>query len=136
MKLRPFSQTKYLWFTIIALSTIAILFKSNYRQYIYAHQINDFGIADSSPNFFAGLIIVFFYFTQDQKITLQKHALFSAIGLIGYEFIQGSIFKNNIFDYKDIFASVLGVFIGYIIGSKFRSGPIFNYKTSNSSSEI
>lgn len=131
MKFRPFSQTKYLWTIVIILSIIAIIFKSSYRQYIYSHHINDFGIADSSPNFFAGLIIVFLYFTQDQKITLQKHALFAAIGLIGYELIQGSIFKNNVFDYKDILASVLGTFIGYLIGAKFKAGSIFNYKTSN-----
>lgn len=126
MKLKPFSQSKYLWLIIILLSFIAIIFKSTYREYIYANNINDFGIADSSPNFFAGLIIVLLYFVQEQKITLQKHALFAAVGLVGYELIQGSVFKNNVFDYKDILASILGVFIGCFICSKFKSGPIFN----------
>eukprot|EP01132_Coremiostelium_polycephalum_P019167 gene19167-22808_t len=126
MKFKPLLQTKYLWITIIILSIIAIAFKSAYRQYIYANKINDYGIADSSPNFFAGLIIVFFYFTQYQKLTLKKHAIFTVVGLIGYELIQGSVFKHNFFDYKDIFASLLGAFIGYLIGSKFKSGPIFN----------
>lgn len=126
MKLRPLSQTKYLWMLIILLSIVAIIFKSIYRQYIYSNQINDYGIADSSPNFFAGLIIVLLYFVQDQKTTLQKHALFAAVGLVGYELIQGSVFKSNVFDYKDILASILGAFIGYFICSKFKSGPIFN----------
>lgn len=126
MKLRPLSQTKYLWMLIILLAIIAIILKSTYRQYIYANQINDYGIADSSPNFFAGLIIVLLYFVQDQKTTLQKHALFAALGLVGYELIQGSVFKNNVFDYKDILASILGAVIGYLICSKFKNNEAVN----------
>lgn len=126
MKFRPLSQTRYLWMIIILLSIIAILFKSTYRQYIYANQINDYGVADASPNFFAGLIIVFFYFTQYEKSTLKKYAIYTVVGLVGYEFIQGSVFKNNVFDYKDIIASILGAFMGYLIASKFKSGPVFN----------
>ncbi|SIT09494.1 hypothetical protein SAMN05421786_105141 [Chryseobacterium ureilyticum] len=133
MKFRALSQTKYLWIILILLSIIAILFKSTYRQYVYTNHINDFGIADSSPNFFAGLILVFFYFIQEQKMTFGKHALFTVIGLIGYELIQGSIFKNNIFDYKDIIASILGAATAYLIGSAFRSGPIFNSLESKQS---
>ncbi|MGJ1498383.1 hypothetical protein ACR79R_13795 [Sphingobacterium spiritivorum] len=121
MKFKSLSQTKYVWIIIILLSIVAIIFKSSYRQYIYANQINDFGIADASPNFFAGLILVIFYFTQHQKITLQKHALFTEIGLIGYELIQGTVFKNNYFDYKDIIASILGAFAGYLVCSGFKS---------------
>ena len=128
MKFRTLSQTKYLWMVLILLSIIAIIFKSSYRQYIYANQINDFGIADSSPNFFAALIIVFFYFSQYQNITLRKHALYTVVGLVGYELIQGSLFKNNVFDYKDIIASVLGAFIGFLIRLKFKSGSVFNYQ--------
>lgn len=127
MKFRPLKQTKYLWMFIILLSIIAIVFKSSYREYIYANDINDFGVADSSPNFFAGLIIVLLYFVQEQKTTLLKHAVFAALGLVGYELIQGSVFKNNVFDYKDILASILGAFIGYLICSKFKSAPIFNF---------
>lgn len=126
MKFKPFSQAKYVWIIIALLSVIAIIFKSSYRQYIYANEINDYGVADSSPNFFAGLIIVLFYFTQEQNLTLKKHTIFTVVGLIGYELIQGSIFKNNFFDYKDIFASILGAFIGYLLSSKFKSSAILN----------
>lgn len=126
MKFRPLAQTKYLWITIILLTVIAVIFKSSYRQYIYTNQINDYGVADSSPNFFAGLIIVFLYFTQYQKSTLKTHAIFTVVGLVGYELIQGSVFKHNVFDYKDIFASVLGGVMGYLIGLKFRSVQVFN----------
>lgn len=124
MRFRPFSETRYLWMIIILLSVIAIVFKSIYRQYIYTNQINDYGIADASPNFFAALIIVFLYFVQYQKSTLKTHTIFTITGLIGYELIQGSVFKNNFFDYKDILASILGALTGYLIGSKIKSGPI------------
>lgn len=126
MKFRPFSDTKYLWVVMVLLAIIAVLFKSIYRQYVYSNQINDFGIADSSPNFFAGLIIVFFYYIQYQKVSLKVHALFGAIGLVGYELVQGSVFKNNVFDYKDILASIIGVVVGYLICSKFKTGALFN----------
>ncbi|MGM1429992.1 hypothetical protein ACS126_12095 [Sphingobacterium lactis] len=127
MKFRSFAETKYLWVIIAVLTIVAIILKSVYRQYIYTHQIDDFGIADSSPNFFAGIIILLMYFTQVQKMSLIRHALFVIIGLVGYELIQGSVFKNNVFDYKDIFASILGVGIGYICVLKFkRSSPIIH----------
>ena len=125
MKFRPLSETKFLWLTIILLSIIAILLKSTYRQYVYANQINDFGIADSSPNFFAGLIILLLYYTQTQKMSLKKYALFAIIGLVGYELIQGSVFKNNFFDYKDIVASILGVGIGYFVSIKLKLNSAF-----------
>lgn len=127
MKFRSFAETKYLWVIIAVLTIIAIILKSVYRQYIYTYQIDDFGIADSSPNFFAGIIILLMYFTQVQKMSLIRHALFVIIGLVGYELIQGSVFKNNVFDYKDIFASILGVGIGYICVLKFKlSSPIIH----------
>lgn len=126
MKFRPLSQTRYVWMILVLLAIIAIVLKSTYRHYVYANQIKDFGIADASPNFFAGLIIVFFYFTQYQKSSLKMHAIFAVTGLVGYELIQGSVFKNNFFDYKDIIASVLGVVIGCLICFAFRSGPVFS----------
>ncbi|HMR81744.1 MAG TPA: hypothetical protein PKE30_01380 [Niabella sp.] len=135
MKFRPLSETKYLWIIIALLSIIAIVLKSIYRQYIYSNRINDYGIADASPNFFAGLIIVFLYFTLYQKSTLKRHTMFAIVGLVGYELIQGSIFKNNFFDYKDILASILGALTGYLIGSKFKSGAVFNPINTGKSEE-
>ncbi len=105
---------------IILLSVIAILLKSVYREYVYANQINDLGVADSSPNFFAGLITMLFYFTQDQKMPFKKYAIWAIVGLVGYELIQGSVFKDNFFDYKDILASIMGVGVGYFIGLKSK----------------
>lgn len=124
MKFRPFRETKYIWILILLLSIIAILFKSIYRQYIYANQINDFGIADASPNFFSGLIFVLLYFVQYQKMSLKKHALFVLIGLVGYELIQGSLFKSNVFDLKDIIASILGTLISYLLCLKWKNRPL------------
>jgi len=128
MKLRPFSETKYVWIIVVLLTIIAILFKSVYRGYIYINHINDFGIADSSPNFFAGLIIVFTYFIQAQKESLLKYSIFTLVGLVGYELIQGSVFRNNVFDLKDIIASVLGVFIGYLCCLKLNLTSLVGLK--------
>ncbi len=121
MKFRPFKETKYIWAFLFLLSGLAIIFKSSYRTYIYAHQINDFGIADASPNFFAGLIITLLFFIQFQSMTFQKHAIYAAIGLIAYEVIQGNIFQSNYFDAKDIVATVLGVAVGYAIGLQWKT---------------
>ena len=136
MKFRPFSETKYVWIIILILTIIAIVFKSVYRHYIYTNQINDFGIADSSPNFFAGLIIVFTYYIQPQKLTLRKYALFSLIGLIGYELVQGSIFKTNIFDFKDLIFSIIGTLLGYLFCIKLSSSSILGFQNTAGSNEI
>lgn len=129
MNFKPFSKTKYLWLTILITSIIAIILKSTYRQYVYTNQINDFGIADASPNFFAGLVITLLYFTQNQKMTFKKYAFFALVGLIGYEIIQGSVFKNNFFDYRDIIASIIGVGFGYFVGLRLNS--FFSNDTSH-----
>jgi hypothetical protein len=126
MKFKPFSETKYLWMTIVVLSIIAILVKSVYRAYIYENQINDFGFADASPNFFAGLIIMLFYYTQITETTFKKYAWGALLGLIGYELLQGGIFKGTIFDVKDIIASILGVGVSFLICTKLNFNSIFN----------
>ncbi|ERJ60468.1 hypothetical protein M472_17080 [Sphingobacterium paucimobilis HER1398] len=84
------------------------------------------GLQTLLPIFFAKLIIILFYYVQYQKVSLKVYALFAAIGLIGYKLIQGSVFKSNIFDYKDILASIIGVTMGYIICSGFKIGALFN----------
>ena len=122
MKFIGLKESKYVWLILIALTIIAILFKSVYRQYITENKINDFGIADTSPNFFAGLIIMFFYFTQNvyDKNKFRKSAFLALVGLIGYELVQGNFLSYRTFDYKDIFASIIGVIFGYFLCLKLR----------------
>lgn len=118
MKFISLKESKYVWLIIIALTIVAILFKSIYRQYITENNIKDFGISDTSPNFFAGLIIVFFYFTQSvyEKNKFIKYSfIFTLVGLIGYELVQGNILTYRTFDFGDIIASILGVTMGYFL---------------------
>jgi len=103
-----------------------------YRGYVYTNHINDFGIADSSPNFFAGLIAVFTYFLQKQKESLLKYSIFTLVGLVGYELIQENVFRNNVFDLQDIIASVLGVFIGYLCCLKLSLTSLVGFKKTRS----
>ena len=118
MKFIGLKESKYVWLIIIVLTIIAILFKSVYRQYITENNISDFGISNTSPNFFAGLIIVFVYFTQSfyDKNKFIKHCFFyTLIGLVGYELVQGNILTYRTFDFGDILASILGVLLGYFL---------------------
>lgn len=117
MKFISLKESKYVWVIIIALTIIAILFKSIYRQYITENHIQDFGISDTSPNFFAGLIIMFYYFTQNiyNKNKFIKNAFFALVGLIGYELVQGNVLTYRTFDFSDIVASIIGVILGYFI---------------------
>jgi hypothetical protein len=117
MKFISLKESKYVWVIIITLTIIAILFKSVYRQYITENNIEDFGISDTSPNFFAGLIIMFFYFTQNvyDKNKFIKNVFFALVGLIGYELAQGNILTYRTFDFGDIIASIIGVILGYFL---------------------
>lgn len=117
MKFISLKESKYVWLIIISLTIIAILFKSVYRQYIKENNISDFGISDTSPNFFAGQIIVFVYFTQSvyEKNNFIKYSFFTLVGLIGYELIQGNFLAYRTFDFDDIIASIIGVILGYFL---------------------
>jgi hypothetical protein len=123
MKFRNFKAVKYVWLILVILTIIAILFKSIYRHYISENNINDFGIADTSPNFFAGLITMFSYFTQSiyERKAFMKCATFALIGLIGYELVQGNMLTYRTFDFRDIFASILGVICGYFLCIELNS---------------
>jgi surface polysaccharide O-acyltransferase-like enzyme len=117
MKFLSLKESKYTWLIIIVLTIIAIIFKSVYRQHITENKISDFGIADTSPNFFAGLISMFMYFTQSiyDRNKFMKHSFFVLVGLIGYELVQGNILTYRTFDFRDISASIIGVLLGYIL---------------------
>jgi hypothetical protein len=124
MKFISLKESKFVWLIIITLTIIAILFKSVYRQYITENNINDFGISDTSPNFFAGLIIVVVYFTQSvyDKNKFIKHCFFfTLLGLIGYELVQGNFLAYRTFDFGDIVASIIGVLFGYFLCTQLNN---------------
>jgi len=88
---------------------LGLLSKLVYRKYIYLHHLNDFGLADSLPSFFAVLGISFatlsFYQFKHAKISYSIFAM-SALSMIAYEISQKVEF--GVFDLNDIVASLMG----------------------------
>ena len=87
-----------------------------YRPFIYDNHINDFGIADSIGNsggilaqIFFGLMII----NPSKKKGIRLIAFFS-FGYILYEIVQPFL-PHGIFDWKDIYGTLLGGIIGLII---------------------
>ena len=84
-----------------------------YRPFIYANNINDFGIADSMGNLGGIIVQIFFGMTilnPTRPKGLRLILLFVG-GYILYEFLQPWLPKGT-FDWKDVY----GTFIGGIIG--------------------
>ena len=86
-----------------------------YRPYIYENGINDFGIADSMGNL--GGIIVQIFFSLAILNSQNKKAFnvigFLVSGYILYEALQPYLPKG-VFDWKDIYGTVLGGFVSVV----------------------
>ncbi len=88
---------------------LGLLSKLVYRDFIYLNHLNDFGLADSLPNFFAALGISFATLSfSKNKFDKISYSIFinSALSMIAYEFSQ--IFLIGVFDINDIIASIIG----------------------------
>ena len=87
-----------------------------YRPFIYEHNINDFGLADSIGNL--GGIIVQLFFGHAMLNSTKKKGIrltfFFVIGYILYEIAQPYLPKG-VFDWKDIFGTLIGGFIGLLL---------------------
>jgi hypothetical protein len=84
-----------------------------YRPYIYENKINDFGIADSIGNS-GGIIVQIFFGLAILNSTKKKGGrliIFFSIGYIFYEIVQ-LFFSNAVFDWKDIYGTLVGGTIG------------------------
>lgn len=116
MKFRPFAETRSTWAIVIVPLILAIVLKSVYRNYVYTAKFNDFGFADTSPNFFAALIIVISYLLwnqYDRRKFLNWTAL-TVLGLISYEVIQ-NFESGRTFDWFDLSATLVGAVAGFFI---------------------
>lgn len=86
-----------------------------YRPYIYESGINDWGIADSMGNL--GGIIVQIFFSLAILNSQRKKAFnvigFLVAGYILYEALQPYLPKG-VFDWKDIYGTVLGGFVSVV----------------------
>jgi hypothetical protein len=86
-----------------------------YRPYIYRNGINDFGIADSMGNL-GGIVVQIFFSLA--ILNSQKRKAFNVIGFlvagyILYEIVQPYLPKG-VFDWKDIYGTVIGGFVSVI----------------------
>ena len=89
--------------------------RSIYRPFIYSNGINDLGIADSMGNL--GGIVVQVYFSL-AILNSQKNKAFNVIGFlvvgyILYEIVQPYLPKG-VFDWKDIYGTIIGGFLAAI----------------------
>ena len=106
----PFNTKSIFYVLLFFIALIlGLLSKLVYRDFIYSNNLNDFGLADSLPNFFAVFGIAFASLTfHKNKINNISFWFFinSASSMIAYEITQ--IFFGGVFDVKDIIASIVG----------------------------
>lgn len=119
----------------VAFVVVAVLFffitevgRHAYRPYIYENNINDFGLADSIGNL--GGIVVQIFFSLAIINSPGKKAynliIFLVLGYIIYEILQPYLPKG-VFDWKDIYGTVLGGIISTVILLSIRM--LFKNKT-------
>lgn len=92
-----------------------------YRPYIYRNEINDYGLADSIGNL-GGIIVQIFFSLAMLNSPKKKGYLvigLIVIGYILYEIIQPYL-PRGVFDWKDIYGSIIGGAISVIIWFTFH----------------
>jgi len=87
-----------------------------YRPFIYENNINDYGIADSMGNLGGIIVQLFFGLTLLNPTKKKGFRLISffIIGFIVYEIAQPFLPKG-IFDWKDIYGTIIGGLIGLLL---------------------
>ena len=87
-----------------------------YRPYIYENNINDLGIADSIGNL-GGIVVQIFFglllLNSSKKKGFRVIAFF-VVGYILYEIVQ-PILPRGVFDWLDIYGTVLGGIVGLLL---------------------
>ena len=89
--------------------------RSVYRPYIYSNGINDFGIADTMGNL-GGIVVQIFFslaILNSQKEKAFNVIGFLVVGYILYEIVQPYLPKG-VFDWKDIYGTIIGGFVAVI----------------------
>jgi VanZ family protein len=119
---------------------IAVLFfflteigRNIYRPYIYANNIDDYGIADSIGN--TGGIIVQIFFMLAILNSPRKKVFrvigFIVIGYILYEILQPYL-PRGVFDWKDIYGTLIGgvisLFVWLFVKKFVKNKVIYEFK--------
>lgn len=97
----------------LALALIATLLTNFYRPYIFQNNLYDFHFADTIGSLFCVPAQTFFIRGFSHKYSFYNILLPLFIGDIIYEFF-------TVFDYYDIIAIFIGVFITYMVGLWFK----------------
>jgi hypothetical protein len=87
-----------------------------YRPYVRINGIQDFGLADSVGNL-GGIIVQIFFVCaviNPKKIHSYRWAVFLSIGYVVYEIVQPYL-PRGVFDWKDIFGTLIGFVISLIL---------------------
>ena len=87
-----------------------------YRPFIYANEINDYGIADSIGNS-GGIVVQIFFMLAILNSPGEKVFRvigFVTVGYVIYEILQPYLPKG-VFDWKDIYGTVIGGVISFLI---------------------
>ena len=87
-----------------------------YRPFIYENNINDYGIADSMGNLGGIIVQIFFGLTifNSTRIKGLRLIVFFILGYTLYEIAQPFLPKG-VFDWKDIYGTIIGGLIGSIL---------------------
>lgn len=105
------NKTKLLWLGVLA-GVLGITSKLFYRPLVIEYNIQDFGISDCLPNFFAAfsLCTLTAYLKSKGQI---KSMIAVCGGILVYEIEQ--IWTSMIFDYLDVIASLVGLAFSILI---------------------
>jgi len=87
-----------------------------YRPYIYEHNINDFGLADSVGNW-GGIVVQIFLglaILNSKRRKAFRLITFFVLGYIIYEFMQPTLPKGT-FDWMDVYGTIFGGFVSMLL---------------------
>jgi glycopeptide antibiotics resistance protein len=115
--LRTIDVRRFAYFVTFVFSFIMTeIGRYYYRPYIYENNINDLGIADSIGNL-GGIVVQIFFglmlLNSSKKKGFRVIAFFVA-GYVLYEIIQ-PILPKGVFDWLDIYGTVLGGIVGLLL---------------------
>jgi len=87
-----------------------------YRPFIYENDINDYGIADSIGNSGGIIVQIFFMLAilNSPKKKIFRVIGFVTVGYVIYEILQPYLPKG-VFDWKDIYGTVIGGVLAFLI---------------------